>query len=255
MDIWITSLVTVLALMSALWVVSLIVRDASIVDIFWGLGFVVIAWIGYASAPGSRALLVSLLVSAWGLRLAGHLARRNLGRGEDYRYREMRQHHGRAFRWVSFGTVFMLQGLLMWVISWPVQFVAARSPQSIGGLDVVATAVCVAGLLFEAIADAQLARFRRRGRDGSTGVMDQGLWRYSRHPNYFGDAVVWWGFGLFGVAAGGWWTLAGPALMTVLLLRVSGVSLLERTIADRRPAYHAYAARTSAFVPWFPKQS
>jgi len=244
----------VIALMIALWIVSLMLTDASIVDIFWGLGFVVVAWTAYALTwPGAlRPLVVCVMTTVWGVRLAAHLAWRNLGHGEDYRYRAMRQAHGRLFPLVSLGTVFLLQALLMWIVSLPIQ--AAQAPGAtspLGWIDAAGIALWVTGLSFEAIADAQLARFKRSS-SGTGAVMDRGLWRYSRHPNYFGDCLVWWGFGLMAIATGAWWSLAGPVVMTVLLVKVSGVALLEKTITERRPAYREYMARTSAFIPWPP---
>jgi steroid 5-alpha reductase family enzyme len=254
-SILLMTLGAVIALMVGLWIVSLIIRDASIVDIFWGLGFIVVAWTTYAltSTAGLRPLVVCVMTTAWGGRLAAHLARRNLGHGEDYRYRAMRQAHGRLFPLVSLGTVFLLQGVLMWIVSLPIQ--AAQAPGAtgpIGWIDAAGITLWVIGLSFEAVADAQLARFKRSS-SGTGAVMDRGLWRYSRHPNYFGDFLVWWGFGLLAISTGAWWALAGPAVMSVLLVNVSGVALLEKTIVERRPAYRAYVARTSAFVPWPPR--
>jgi steroid 5-alpha reductase family enzyme len=250
------SVAAVVAMMIALWVVSLLISDASIVDIFWGLGFVLVAWVSVAvmAAASTRGYLVAVLVTIWGVRLATYLAIRNVGRGEDYRYRAMRAHHGVRFPLVSLGTVFLLQGAIMWTVSLPVQVaVAAGDDLPLGWLDAAGLLLVAAGLCFEAVADAQLSRFKRRPESAGR-VMDRGLWRYSRHPNYFGDCLVWWGFGLFGLAAGMWWTILGPAVMTVLLLKVSGVSLLESTIVERRPAYRDYMARTSAFVPWPPRR-
>lgn len=206
-----------------------------------------------AADPGHRGALVLACVAVWAARLGRHLLRRNLGHGEDPRYAAMRAAHGRRFAWVSLFTVFLLQAGLAWIVSLPVQAaVASRGP--LGPLDDAAAVLFAAGFLCEAVADVQLARFRAdpqsRGR-----VLDTGLWRYSRHPNYFGNAVLWWGLGLFAVAAGAWPALLGPLLMTVLLLKVSGVALLERDIADRRPAYANYIRRTSAFVPWFPRRA
>jgi steroid 5-alpha reductase family enzyme len=253
--ILVTTLGLVVAVMLALWLLSLRTADVSIVDIFWGLGFAGVAWVSHAaSSNGStRAWLVCLLVTIWGVRLAAHLAVRNLGRGEDYRYRAMRDRHGDRFALVSLGTVFLLQAVLLWVVSWPVQAVhhpLALAP--LGWLDVAGVALWSVGLGMEAIADAQLARFKRLP-ESKGAVMDRGLWRYSRHPNYFGDCLVWWGLGLIALGAGQWWALAGPVVMTVLLVKVSGVAMLESTIAERRPAYRAYIARTSAFVPWPPR--
>lgn len=250
-----TTLGFVVVVMLALWLLSLRTSDVSIVDIFWGLGFVGVAWVSHAMSVNRslRAWLVCWLVTVWGVRLAAHLAVRNLGRGEDYRYRAMRNRHGDRFALVSLGTVFLLQAVLLWVVSWPVQAVhhpSALTP--VGWLDAAGVTFWSVGLGIEAVADAQLARFKRS--PASTGaVMDRGLWRYSRHPNYFGDCLVWWGLGIVAFGAGQWWALAGPVVMTVLLVKVSGVAMLESTIAERRPAYRAYIARTSAFVPWPPR--
>lgn len=235
----------------ASWVASLRLRDASVADSTWGPGFLVVAVVAAAVAgPAPRALLLVALTAAWGLRLAIHLERRRRARGdEDRRYRAMREGWGSRFAVASLFTVFLLQGAILWVVSLPVQAGAALgTARPLGPLDVVGVLVFATGLAFEAIGDAQLAAFLAE--PGSRGkVMDRGLWRYTRHPNYFGDALVWWGIGLVGAASGAWWSLAGPALMTFLLVRVSGVSLLEKDIRERRPAYAAYVRRTSGFFP------
>jgi len=248
------TLCVVLSLMVTLWIVSLRIRDASIVDIFWGVGFAIIAWTSHAlmPQPTGRSWLIVVMTTMWGGRLAVHLARRNLGHGEDYRYRAMRAAHGPRFPFVSLVTVFLLQGVLMWIVSLPLQVAQRPGANSgLGWLDALGLLLWATGLCFEAVADAQLARFKRSASERGQ-VMDHGLWRYSRHPNYFGDFLVWWGFGVMALATGAWWALAGPLVMSVLLLKVSGVAMLERTIADRRPAYRDYVRRTSAFFPWPP---
>lgn len=237
------------------WVLSLRLRDASIIDILWGPAFLVVTAVGFFFGGGwwERRVLLLVLVAAWSLRLALHLFARSRGRGEDYRYAEMRRAHGPRFWWVSLFTVFLLQSALAWIVSLPVQAAAARPGSPFFGLlDLAGALFAVLGGLFEAVADRQLVRFKHDPQNKGQ-VLDTGLWRYSRHPNYFGDAVVWWGLGLVGVAAGAPWSLVGSLAMTVLLLRVSGVTLLEKTITDRRPAYRHYIARTSAFIPWRPK--
>jgi steroid 5-alpha reductase family enzyme len=236
------------AMMLVLWLVSLRLRDASIVDIAWGVGFALIALASAWRAGGPRRWLLAALVGAWGLRLAIHLARRNLGHGEDRRYAAMRAHHGARFALVSLVTVFAFQGALMLVIAMPVQ--AAQGELGFGWNELLGSALFAGGLACETLADVQLARFKRDPAHAGA-VMDGGLWRYSRHPNYFGDACVWWGLYLL---SGAWWTAFAPALMTFFLLRVSGVTLLESTIVERRPAYRDYIARTSAFVPWPPRR-
>ena len=245
----------VLACMLALWLLSLRLRDASIADVFWGSGFAAVGVLSAALAPPSpRGLLLAGLSAAWGLRLTVHLGRRWRAHGqEDRRYRAMRAQRGEGFPLASLFTVFLLQGALMWVVSLPLQAGAARGATvPLGLLDAAGVAVFAVGLTFEALGDAQLARFladpAHRGQ-----VMQSGLWRYTRHPNYFGDALVWWGMGLVAAAAGAAWSLVGPALMTFLLVRVSGVSLLEKDIGLRRPGYAEYVRRTSAFLPRPPR--
>lgn len=252
-----TEAAVVLALVTALWVLSVALRDTSIVDVFWGSAFVIVAWTAYLLGDSSpdRGLLVALLVTIWGLRLTVYLARRNLGKGEDYRYAAMRRRHGERWPLRSLVAVFWLQGALIWVVSLPVQVAMNDStPAALGVLDWVGSAVWAVGLAFEALGDHQLARFKadpaNRGK-----VMDGGLWRYTRHPNYFGDFCVWWGVWLVALATGSaWWTVVGPVVMSTLLIRVSGAALLERTLVQRREGYADYIARTSAFFPWPPRR-
>jgi steroid 5-alpha reductase family enzyme len=247
----------ILGMMTVLWIISLAKRDASIVDSFWGLGFVLTAWLGFALSPQGfpeRRLLIVLLVSAWGLRLALHILRRNWGKGEDFRYAAWRQEHGGAWWWRSFFQVFVLQGVLMWLISLPL-LAGLHSPQpaALTLLDWLALPVWGMGFFFETVGDWQLERFKAdpasRGK-----VLDHGLWRYSRHPNYFGDAAQWWAFFLPALATGAWWTFFSPLLMTYLLVQVSGVALLERSLAERKPGYREYMETTSAFIPWPPRR-
>jgi steroid 5-alpha reductase family enzyme len=196
--------------------------------------------------------LLTVLVTVWGLRLSGYLIWRNLGKPEDFRYREMRARAPRWFWLVSLFQVFLLQGALMWVISAPV-VVTQLGGGAVYWLDYLGIALWAVGLFFESVGDIQLARFKSH--PGSKGkVMDRGLWRYTRHPNYFGDFAVWWGYFLIAAAGGAWWTVFSPIVMSVLLLRVSGVAMLERTISKRRPDYEEYARRTNAFFPGPPKR-
>lgn len=239
-----------------LWLVSLVVKDSSIVDPFWGTSFVLVAWVAWsvADAPGGRQTLLAVLVTIWGIRLSAYLAIRNLGKGEDYRYQAMRRRWGGRFPLISLGTVFLLQAVLMWIVSLPVQVSMANpgEPTPIAWLGV---AVWATGIFFEAVGDWQLARFKADPANAGT-VMRTGLWRYTRHPNYFGDFAVWWG--LFLVAVTGTsmlWTVAGPLLMSFLLMRVSGVAMLERTIGRRRPGYEDYVRTTNAFFPGPPRRT
>jgi steroid 5-alpha reductase family enzyme len=192
-------------------------------------------------------------VTLWALRLSAHLTARNWGQPEDRRYQALRATYAPGFAWKSLIIVFGLQALLAWVISLPLA-AAIHSPRSLTLLDGAGASVVLLGLGLEALADRELARFKADPANHGQ-VLDRGLWRYSRHPNYFGEACVWWGFWLIALAAGAWWSVFAPLLMTFLLLRVSGVVLLERDIAERRPAYRDYVARTSAFVPWFPRRA
>lgn len=251
----IAGLLAALGLAFSVWLLSLARRDASIADIFWGAGFVALGWL-YAElgeAESARALVVPGLVTIWGGRLAIHLWRRNRGRGEDPRYRAMRRRWGGRFGWVSLFTVFWFQALVLWIVALPLWQVQ-RAAAAWSWLDSLGTALFALGFLFEAVGDGQLARFRADPANAGR-VLDRGLWRFTRHPNYFGDAAVWWGLGLLALATpGGGWALFGPALMTFLLLRVSGVTMLERGLRETRPGYRDYAGRTSAFFPWPPRR-
>lgn len=253
----VASAVTIVVLMLVTWGISVAIRNASIVDIVWGLGFVLVAWavrLTVDDGLDARQWLLVAMTSVWGLRLAGYLAWRNLGHGEDYRYRAMRKHHGPRFPVISLYTVFGLQGALMFVVSLPVQLGQADDTPDIGVIAFVGIAVYLVGLFFEVVGDAQLARFKADPASAGK-VMDRGLWRYTRHPNYFGDACVWWGIGLVAAETGsGAIGLIGSLLMTVLLRRVSGVTFLEKTIVKRREGYREYIERTSPFVPRPPRK-
>ena len=244
----------VLAMGTLLWLLSLRLRDASIVDTFWGPFFLLQAAVYAALLPDGfegRRLLVLGLVAVWSIRLATHISARHAGRGEDPRYARWRERNGAAWPMRSLVQVFWLQGLLAWLIGAPL-LVAMGAPDGWGWLDLLGTALWVIGFGFEAVGDRQLTAFTRdpsnRGR-----TLRTGLWRYTRHPNYFGDAAQWWGLWLVAASAGGWWTVFAPLAMTVLLVRVSGVGLLERTIAERREGYAEYMRTTSAFIPLPPK--
>lgn len=240
------------------WLASVALRDASLADRVWP-AFIAApaAYAVWALGGDTRTLVMLAILIAWALRLGVFISVRNWGHGEDRRYRDMRARNEPGFAVKSLYLVFGLQALLGWIVAWPV--LAATTPAAApwGVWDAIGTVLALGGLAMETVADAQLARFRRD--PAHTGrVMDRGLWRYSRHPNYFGETCVWWGLGVMALAAGGWstaWGLVSPLLMTVLLLRVSGVSLLEKDIGERRPAYRDYIARTSAFIPWPPKPS
>lgn len=250
------AIVTIACLMLATWSVSLLRRDASIVDIVWGLGFVLVAWAAkfVTGASGAGNWLLLLMVTVWGLRLAAYLAKRNLGKGEDFRYKAMRRKHGERFAIVSLYTVFGLQGALMFLVSLPVTMGQRDTSAGAGFVVFLGFVVWTIGIYFEAVGDAQLARFKRDPRNEGQ-IMDQGLWALTRHPNYFGDSLVWWGLAIVGSSQGaGVWAFLGAGVMTVLLVRVSGAAMLDRLLAKRKPGYAEYMARTSGFIP-MPRRS
>jgi len=257
LTILMTMLGATMAMMVLLWLVSLALKNASIVDIFWGAGFAAIALMTFALTDGyrPRKVLIATLAAIWGVRLAVHIGWRNHGKGEDFRYQAMRKRIGDRFALVSLFTVFGLQGVLMWVISLPLQFAQfSREPSRLTWLDFAGAALWLIGFGFESIGDFQLTMFKINPANKGK-VMDRGLWAYSRHPNYFGDALLWWGFFVIALATPrGWWTLISPVLMTTLLMKVSGVALLEKTLVKTRPEYRDYVQRTSAFFPMPPKQ-
>lgn len=236
-----------------LWLLSVRLRDVSIVDVAWGPMFLLIAIVHGVLADdlAPHGSVVIVLAALWSLRLAGYLLWRNWGHGEDVRYQRIRRGNEPGFWWKSVYIVFGLQAGLAWVVALPFA-VAIPSAQPMGAWMVLGVALWLAGFACETVGDRQLAAFKADPANAGR-VMDRGLWRYTRHPNYFGDFCVWWGFYCMAVDAGGWWTFPGPLLMSVLLLRVSGVALLERQLR-KRPAYADYVARTSAFVPMPPRR-
>ena len=237
------------------WVVSVIIRNVSIVDSLWSVFFVIAGGTCLFSleAVSTRGQLLMLLLLVWAARLSIYISVRNWGEGEDYRYQAIRKRNEPGFVFKSLYIVFGLQALLAWIISLPL-LPAMASTAPLGVVDFIAVAFWLTGFYFEAVGDYQLSRFLKNPANKGK-VMAEGLWKYTRHPNYFGDCCVWWGFYLFAVASGGWWSILSPVLMTVLLLRVSGVALLEKSIGKRRPEYESYRQRTSAFFPLPPKSA
>lgn len=235
-----------------LWLLSIPLRNVSIVDIGWGIGFVLVAWLA-TPASGPPAPILYTMVTVWGIRLAWHLWLRNHGKPEDYRYVAMREKNGPSFVWSSLLRVFALQGVIMWLIALPIIVTgveAVSEPNWVlvgsGGF------IWLVGMFFEVVGDWQLASFKANS-DNQGKVMDRGLWKYTRHPNYFGEFVLWWGHWLVCLGltdpAKTWWTILSPALISFLLLKVSGVTLLERAMKKRSPEYESYIKRTSAFFP------
>jgi steroid 5-alpha reductase family enzyme len=255
-DAMLVAAITILCIMVATWLLSLVLKNASIVDIVWGLGFAITSWVLAITIDGdnTRQILLAVMVGSWGLRLGGYLAKRNIGHGEDWRYKAMRKKKGARFGLISLVTVFGLQGVLMWVVSLPVMFGNSDATPGVGPLAVIGVMVWAVGLSFEAVGDWQLVQFKKDPNNAGK-VMQTGLWSLTRHQNYFGDALLWWGIGIVGAETGiGVIGFIGPVVMTVFLLRVSGVPMLERSLMKRREGYAEYAARTSAFIPRPPKQ-
>jgi steroid 5-alpha reductase family enzyme len=242
--------------MTVLWLISLKLKNSSIVDIFWGTGFVVANWVYFALTPDGflpRKILISLLVTIWGLRLSIYIFLRNWKKPEDFRYQKWRNESGAKWWWQSYFRVFLLQGVLLGIISVPLLAAQIRStPDHLTLFDFLGIIVWLIGFFFESMGDYQLAQFKAKPENKGK-VMDRGVWRLTRHPNYFGDSAQWWGYYLIAAAGGGWWTIFSPFIMTLFLLRVSGVKLLEKTM-ETRPGYKEYIRKTSSFVPWFPKK-
>lgn len=258
LEIYARAGIIILTLVTLIWLASLLLKNASIMDIFWGIGFVTLTCVYFAQTPGGfegRKWLMSTLVTIWGLRLAIHIFLRNLGKGEDFRYRKWRDEANRNWWLQSLIKVFLLQGFILWVISSPL--LAAQIspiPDHLIWLDYLGLILWIIGFLFEAVSDWQLSRFRQN-QDNHSKLLSTGLWQYSRHPNYFGEALLWWGFFLFAAAVGGYWTIFSPILMTILLVKVSGVSLLEKSLSQTKDGYLEYQNSTSAFLPWFPRKN
>ncbi len=256
------SALVIAAMMFGIWIVSVPLKNASIVDLFWAAGFVLVASVLWVRLPpsGSGAFarpsesLLPLLTGLWGLRYSLHLWTRNIGHGEDKRYVAMRDRRRESFWWKSLFIVFLLQGTVMWVVSLPLQLgiTAARPGWNLAHF--VGLLLWSVGLFFEAVGDWQLSHFRANPNNKGR-VLDTGLWSWTRHPNYFGDSCLWWGLFLIAAAHGEHlWTAIGPLTMTYFLMRISGVTLLEQTLIQERPGYAEYVQRTSAFLPWPPRK-
>lgn len=258
LHIYLQGFLIIILMMTILWVISVIVKNVSIVDLFWGLGFVFVSFFYFLTTDDydPRKIILIILVTVWGLRLSIYLAWRNIGKGEDFRYMQFRKKYGdKRYWWISFFQTFLLQGILMWLISVPL--LAAQYynlNNSLGILDYAGIILWLTGLFFETTGDIQLAHFKADPSNKGK-VLNTGLWRFTRHPNYFGDSAVWWGYGFFCLASGSYLPVLGSVLMTALIIKVSGVALLEKSLTDQKPQYKEYIQKTSAFLPWFPKKS
>jgi len=243
------ALFVILGVGVASWLLSVIKKDVSFVDSLWSMFFLIAALIFALDAQpiSVRGKLVLALVVIWSLRLSIYITARNWGEPEDYRYQSIRANNEPGFTLKSLYIVFGLQGVLAWFIALPL-LPAFASDSALHWIDLVAALLWLVGFVFEAVGDYQLSQFKAR-HDSEGRVLDTGLWRYTRHPNYFGEFCIWWSFFLFALASGGWWSIASPLLMSLLLLKVSGVAMLEKTITDRRPEYAEYIRGTNAFFP------
>jgi steroid 5-alpha reductase family enzyme len=252
-------LLVVLGMMTGLWILSLYLKDSSIVDIFWGFGFTVMAWYYFGLATdyefdNLRGQVLCSLVSLWGLRLTFHIGSRNIGKPEDYRYQEFRREAGATYWWFSFFKVFLLQGIILWILS-SVFWVTVNSDiPTLGLFEYIGILFWAVGFFFETVGDWQLKKFKENPANKGK-IMDSGLWKYTRHPNYFGDAMVWWGYFMFALGTeGGWLYFFVPIFMNFLLRFVSGVAMLEENLYKSKPGYKAYMRRTSAFLPMLPRE-
>lgn len=254
-DMLLLSGVVILVYMTLNYLLALWRRDNSLADIAWGPGFILVAIITFLASDHEtiRQWFVLGLVIAWGGRLALRIYRRNRGKGEDFRYRKWREEWGKNWVLRSYLQVFLLQGFFMWLVSLPLIVINAGSEASPGWWDFAGIGVWLTGFLFETIGDAQLDAFLKQQSNRGK-ILDTGLWRYSRHPNYFGEVMQWWGiFIIANAVPSGWVSIIGPLMITFLILKVSGVPLLEKAMSQN-PEFKAYQEKTSKFIPWFQKR-
>lgn len=257
MTLFLQATLIIWVLVTLLWLLSVAIKNVSIVDVFWGFGFVIVNafYVFNLEEIYPRNWLLLALVSIWGLRLTIYLAIRNIGKGEDYRYQQFRKDYGEnRYWWFSYFQVFLLQGALILIVSLPYLGVhLSKTSGELFWLDYLAILVWFIGFSFEAGGDYQLYQFKKDPKNKGK-VLNSGFWKYTRHPNYFGDSTVWWAYALFSIAAGGYWQIIGAIIMTLLIIKVSGVAMLERTLKHTKPKYHDYIQKTNAFIPWFPKK-
>ncbi|HUS86989.1 MAG TPA: DUF1295 domain-containing protein [Bacteroidales bacterium] len=256
-NIYLNGLYVVLTMMTIIWIISVIIRNASIVDIFWGTSFVLanLVYLLSSDSISIRQIILLILVAIWGFRLSIYIVIRNKGKGEDFRYRQFRKNWGEhRYWWISLFQVFLLQGVLSWLVSAPLAAINYFSGESsLNILDFLGLFIWLVGFIFESGGDYQLARFKANPANKGK-ILDTGFWRLTRHPNYFGDSAVWWGFGLICIASGSYIPVLGSLLMTFLIIRISGVYILEKSLKNDKPGYAEYVYRTSAFIPWLPRK-
>jgi steroid 5-alpha reductase family enzyme len=257
MTLFLQAALLIWILVTLLWIWSIFIKNVSIVDLFWGFGFVIVNafYVLMSGELTARKILMLVLVSIWGLRLSIYLAFRNIGKGEDFRYQEFRRTYGAGrYWWFSYFQTFLLQGVLIMIVSLPFLGIClSKQAGNLNLIDYFGILVWLIGFCFEAGGDFQLSRFKLDPNNKGK-VLDTGFWKYTRHPNYFGDSAVWWAFAIISIAAGSYWTFIGSVVMTILLIKVSGVALLEKTLNKSKPQYREYIRKTSSFFPWFPKK-
>ena len=247
----------IISLLTILWLISVFIKNVSIVDIFWGLGFLFINLYYFLASDEfyTRKIILLVLVTLWALRLSIYLAWRNIGKGEDYRYQEFRKKYGEErYWWVSFFQVFLLQGILIVLVSLPLLATNFETQNDYLNLfDYLAILFWVIGFIFESVGDYQLSKFKMNPNNKGK-VLNTGLWKYTRHPNYFGDTMVWWAYAIFSIVSQNYWSFIGSIIMTLLIVKVSGVALLEKSLKDKKLEYLEYIRKTNSFFPWFPKK-
>lgn len=256
-DLYIVNIGAIFTFMVTMFIIAQLIKDNSIVDIGWGLGFVIIAFVSYFSTGGEHSIretLVLLLVSLWGIRLFLHLLVRSIGRGEDFRYVNFRKQWGKNATVIAFFRVFMMQGAIMLLLSYPIILVHAKGAEGLDAGAIIGLMLWIVGFLFQSIGDYQLERFKKQKKHKEE-ILKTGLWKYSRHPNYFGEAAMWWGIFLIVLGVqNGWTAFFSAAFINLLLLKVSGVPFLDKRYAGNAE-YQLYKEETNLFIPWFPKKA
>lgn len=257
LTLFLQALLIVFILVSLIWGLSVIIRNVSIVDLFWGMGFVIVDAVYFFGSGDfyTRKIIVLVLVTIWGLRLSIYLSWRNIGKGEDFRYQEFRRKYGaERYWWISYFQTFLLQGALTMLVSLPLLGVNSQTnSDSLSLIDYLGILIFIIGFVFETGGDYQLATFKKNPNNKGK-VLSTGFWKYTRHPNYFGDSAVWWSFAFFSISAGSYWTIIGSIAMTLLIIKVSGIAIIEKSLNDTKPQYRDYIRKTNAFFPWFPKK-
>lgn len=255
-EVWLMAGGIIGIFVTSVWILSLVKRDAGIMDIFWGLGFIVVASFSFFLVDGyeTRKILIITLTGIWGLRLALHIGIRSAGHPEDPRYLAWRVENGNSWWWRSFFKVFLLQGTVMWIVSLPLlKALYSPEPGYLTLLDWAGISLWTIGFLVESVSDWQLTQFKKHPENKGK-LYTSGLWKYTRHPNYFGEAVLWWGFVLIAFSTGGYYTIISPVLMTFLLMKVSGVTMMDKLLKETKSGYEDYIKTTNAFFPGIPKQ-